>query len=129
MDWMNLLNQVLEVCVLPLLGVLTVYIVVMVRAKAQQLAKQTENELAQKYISMLADTITECVIATNQTYVNALKDKELFDINAQREAFKRTYDAVMNILSDEAIGYLENVYGDLEAYIKDKIEAEVNKNK
>lgn len=129
MDWMNLLNQILEVCVIPLLGVLTVYIVVMVRAKAQQLAKQTENELAQKYISMLADTITECVIATNQTYVNALKDKELFDINAQREAFKRTYDAVMTILSDEAVSYLENVYGDLEAYIKDKIEAEVNKNK
>ena len=78
---------------------------------------------------MLAETITECVIATNQTYVNALKDKNAFDLDAQKEAFKRTYEAVMSILSEDAIHYLENIYGDLNAYITGKIEAEVNKNK
>jgi len=36
---------------------------------------------------MLDDTITKCVIATNQTYVDSLKDKNAFDKAAQEEAF------------------------------------------
>ena len=78
---------------------------------------------------MLDKTITDCVIATNQTYVEALKDKDAFTAEAQKEAFNKTYNAVLAILSDDAKEYLTNAFGDLEAYIKSKIEAEVNMNK
>jgi hypothetical protein len=40
-----------------------------------------------------------------------------------------TLDAVMNILTDEAKTYLTEAYGDLNAYIVQKIEAEVNMTK
>jgi hypothetical protein len=36
---------------------------------------------------MATDTITNCVIATNQTYVNSLKEQGKFDEAAQKEAF------------------------------------------
>ena len=34
-----------------------------------------DSDTADKYIAMLTDTITNCVVATNQTYVDALKER------------------------------------------------------
>jgi hypothetical protein len=129
MDWMNLLADVLEVCVIPLLGVLTVYLVSYIKAKSKEITDASENALVDKYVTMLADTISACVIATNQTYVEALKKDNAFTAEAQKEAFNQTFTAVMAVLTDEAKVYLTAVYGDLTAYITNKIEAEVNLSK
>ena len=129
MDWMLMLYQIFELCVIPLLGVLTMYLVQYIKIKSQEIADKTNSDLADKYIQMLADTITTCVIATNQTYVESLKRQGKFDAKAQKEAFNLTYDAVMAVLTDEAKHYLTAIYGDLTAYITTRIEAEVNVSK
>lgn len=129
MDYMEMLQKIFEVCIIPLLGVLTTYLVLFIKQKSKELQETTDNELYKKYIELLQDTIVRCVIATNQTYVEALKDKNAFDKEAQEHAFKMTYDAVMAILTDDAKVYLSNVFGDLEVYITKLIEAEVNVNK
>ena len=82
-----------------------------------------------KYLTMLSNTIIDCVIATNQTYVESLKKQGKFDLEAQKVAFEMTYNAVINVLSSDAKTYLSNIYGDLNKYITNMIEAEVNKNK
>ena len=82
-----------------------------------------------KYLTMLSDTIVDCVIATNQTDVESLKKQGKFDLEAQKVAFEMTYNAVINVLSNEAKDYLTSIYGDLSAYITNMIEAEVNRNK
>lgn len=129
MEWMVLLYQIFELCVIPLLGVLTMYLVQFIKIKSQEIADKTDSELADKYIQMLTDTITTCVIATNQTYVESLKKQGKFDAEAQKEAFNLTYNAVMAVLTDEAKHYLVAIYGDLNAYITTRIEAEVNVSK
>ena len=129
MEWLLLLTDIFEVCVIPLLGVLTAYLVAFIRSKSKELAIKSENELAQKYITMLGETISACVIATNQTYVENLKKEQIFDAEAQKEAFQKTYDAVMAVLTEEAKVYLASAYGDLTTYITNKIEAEVKLNK
>ena len=129
MDWMVMLYQIFELCVIPLLGVLTMYLVQFIKMKSQEITDKTDSELADKYIQMLADTITTCVIATNQTYVESLKKQGKFDAEAQKEAFNLTYNAVMAVLTDEAKHYLTSIYGDLTAYITTRIEAEVNVSK
>ena len=129
MDWIVMLYQIFELCVIPLLGVLTMYLVQFIRKKGQEITDKTDSELADKYIRMLTDTITTCVIATNQTYVESLKKQGKFDAEAQKEAFKLTYNAVMAVLTDEAKHYLAAIYGDLTAYITTRIEAEVNVSK
>jgi hypothetical protein len=126
MNWLELLYEILEVCIIPLLGVLTVYAVKFIKTKSDEIATKSDNDLAKKYVSLLSNTISDCVIATNQTYVEALKKDNAFTKEAQEEAFKLTYNAVMNVLSDDAKIYLTNLYGDLTAYIQTKIEAEVN---
>jgi hypothetical protein len=69
------------------LGVLTAYIVKYVNSKANELSASTENEIQKKYIELLSNTITQCVIATNQTYVDSLKEQNAFTADAQKEAF------------------------------------------
>lgn len=129
MEWMVLLQQVFELCVIPLLGIITAYIVTFIKAKTAELKTNNSNEILVKYLDMLSTTVVECVIATNQTYVDSLKGQNAFDEEAQKAAFQKTYDAVIAVLSDDAKEYLTHVYGDLTIFITNMIEAEVNRNK
>lgn len=126
---MELLNQIFEVCVIPLLGVLTTFLVKWLNTKINQTKEASNSELQKKYLSMLNDTITNCVIATTQTYVETLKKQGKFDVEAQKIAFNMTYEAVIGLITDEASEYLTEAVGDLQLYVKNKIEAEVNINK
>ena len=82
-----------------------------------------------KYLSMLTETITSCVIATNQTYVEALKKEGKFDLEAQKVAFEKTKNAVLGVLTAESQRYLTAAVGDLNLYISQQIEAAVNVEK
>jgi hypothetical protein len=126
---MALLAEIMEVVVIPLLGILTAYVVKLVNTKIEDINKERDNVLEEKYLTMLGATISDCVTATTQTYVESLKKQGKFDAEAQKEAFNQTYTAVMNILSEEAKKYLTVAVGDLNLYITQKIEAEVNANK
>lgn len=129
MEWLALLYQILEVCIIPLLGVLTAFAIKFIKTKNVEVQNKVDSDTADKYIAMLADTISACVIATNQTYVEALKKENAFTKEAQKEAFNLTFSAVMDVLTDDAKEYLTVLYGDLSTYITNKIEAEVNLNK
>ena len=124
-----MIREIIEVCLIPLLGVLVTYLVKYINTKSNELEANTDNELAKKYISLLSSTITNCVIATNQTYVETLKKQGKFDAEAQKEAFNMTLNAVKALLTDEAKQYLSEIYGDLNTYITNQIEAPVNQNK
>ena len=122
----NLINQLFQVCLIPMLSALTTFVVIWIKAKSAELQKKINNDILNKYVQMATDTITNCVIATNQTYVNSLKEQGKFDEAAQKEAFQRTYQAVLLILSDDAKEYLNNAFGDLNKYLQEKIESTVN---
>lgn len=121
--------QIIQVCVIPLLGILTKYLVDYLTAKRNEINSKTDNETAQKYTNMIYQTVVDCVIATNQTYVDSLKKSGSFDEAAQKEAFNRTMNAIMTILSDDAKEYITEATGDLNVYLTQLIEAEVNKRK
>ena len=134
--YLGLLESIFEVCIVPLLGVLTAYAVAFLKAKKEEiLAKiatnrtQEEKELASKYLSMVEKTVTDCVMATNQTYVDSLKQEGKFDSEAQKAAFNKTLDAVLAILTDDAKNYLTQIFGDLNVYLTNLIESQVKINK
>lgn len=129
MNYGELITCIFQVCIIPLLTVLTTYFVKWVNAKSAEIKVNIGDAELVKYIDMLNSTITDCVIATNQTYVEALKQQGKFDIKAQETAFQMTSKAVLDILSNDAKEYLTAAVGDLNTYITKKIEAEVNLNK
>lgn len=125
LDWLDILYKVFEVALIPILGAATVYLVTLINAKKDELLKKTKDETIKKYIEMLDKTIVECVLATNQTYVDTLKKAGSFDAEAQKQAFELTYQAVMAILTEDAEMYLNEAIKDLNSYITNKIEAQV----
>ena len=122
-------NEFIEY-ILPVLGTaLLGYLVSYINKKKDALIEQVDSDIADKYIQKISETITDCVIATNQTYVEALKKEGAFTKEAQEEAFNRTLNNVLAILGEDCIDYLKTITSDVEAYLKNKIEAEVNLNK
>ena len=96
MDWTEILIKIAEVCLVPILGILTNYIVIFVKAKCAELAQKANNDKIVKYIDLFNQMICDCVIATNQTYVDALKAQGAFDLEAQKIAFNKTKEAIIN---------------------------------
>ena len=122
---MEIVYQIFELCIIPLLGVLTAFAIQWIRSKTAEIVAKTERDEFDKYITMLGETICSCVATTNQTYVDALKKADAFDAEAQKTAFNMTLTAVMNVLGNDAKAYLTAIYGDLTAYLTNLIEAEV----
>jgi hypothetical protein len=129
MDWLNFANEavqvLLPVAALALATTITFYVGKLIKAGQDK----SENEKVDKYLDMLNTTITNAVLATTQTYVEALKGKNAFDKDAQQQAFDMTYTAVMSVLSDEAKKYLAEAVGDLRVYVTNQIEATVKMTK
>ena len=129
MDWTNILTQLFEMVLFPLLTIGTIYLINLIRVKIQELKQKKNDDLYHKYLDMLEDTIVQCVLATTQTYVDSLKKEGACDADAQKVAFTKTYTNVMKILSVEAKEYLTEILGDLEAYVYNRIEANVKLTK
>lgn len=129
MDWLEILYKILEVCLIPLLGVATTFFIKWLKAKQEEVLVKIDNDIADKYVAMLFDTISTCVSATTQTYVEALKKEGKFDAEAQKKAFEQTYEAVITSLTEEAKLYLTTIYGDLSSFLMVRIEAEVKAQK
>lgn len=129
MDFLTILNEAFQVLV-PLAIILGISaLALFLNAKKKEVKAKTDNEVAHKYLDMLEDTIMKSVISTTQTYVDTLKGKNAFNADAQKIAFKMSYDAVMATLTEEAKTYLTTIVADLESYITTRIEYNVSVNK
>ena len=62
MNSITLLQQIFEICIIPLLGVLTAFVVAYIKAKMNELSAAAGNAKEQKYLKMISETITKCVI-------------------------------------------------------------------
>ena len=128
-SFINYMVPVVGTALGTLLSALFAYLIVYINKKKQALLETSKSEIEKKYIEKISKTITDCVIATNQTFVETLKKENGFTKEAQEEAFQKTITNVMSILNEDCIEYLESITSDITVYLRNKIEAEVNKNK
>lgn len=125
MDNLELLYNIFKFCLIPLVGILTGYAISWLKAHKEEVLSRIEHDKQSKYAAKIFDTISNCVAATSQTYVDSLKAQDKFDEEAQKIAFEKTYETVMLLLTDEVKEYITMAYGDLKTYLTAKIEAEV----
>ena len=112
-----------------LISVLVAFLIRFINIKVTELKGKVDDKTEYKYIEMISSTVTKCVTEINQTYVENLKDKNMFTAAAQKEAFNSCLKSVESLLPEECKKYITETYKDLEAYLKVQIEAEVNKQK
>lgn len=116
MDWQSLLLSLLSIVLTALVGWLSERLISLINAKISNT----------KYAQCLKDTldiVTRAVKATYQTYVEALKNQDMFTEEAQKEALMRAKNTVLTQLSKESQSFIESNFGNVETWIQESIEA------
>ena len=83
----------------------------------------------QRIVREIGTAVSDAVGAMNQKYVTDLKKDGKFDEEHQAEILQKAVCAALKSLSDDAQKYLETNYGDTTAYLENKIESQIDKNK
>lgn len=118
MDWEEVLALVLN-SLLKILGTILIpYLVYVIRKKVQ-------NDTVSSYIEDALLVVYSAVECTNQTFVDELKKDGLFDKEAQKEAFERSKNLVLKLLSEAAKEAIIKSCGDLETWVATQIESAV----
>lgn len=129
MSWNDIILNLYELFIYPILGALALYLVSYIKNKASLLKFQQNNSDLQSALTTLNTIVDNCVLSTKQTYVDNLKKAGTFDATAQKMAYEVTYNAVMTTLTDDTKKVLEKAINNLPKYISDLIEARVHINK
>ena len=129
MTFKEFIQQLMYLVITGILPFVTVYFANFVKSIIQKNKDNIESEQVQNLIDYAGEAISVAVMTVSQTYVDTMKRQGKFDAEAQKIAFQKTYDSVMAILSEDAKSYLNEAIGDLQTYIINQIEAQVNLNK
>lgn len=124
-DW----NAILIAVIGAATTVITTFVVAWLKSLYENNKYKTKNEKVQFILNQVNDIISAAVITTNNTYVKELKRNNIFTVQAQKEAFRQTYDIVIKQLTDESKTIITQVYGNLESYLTIKIEQFVEEKK
>lgn len=81
-----------------------------------------KNEKVQIVLGQVTDMLVAAVETTTNTYVKEMKSQNLFDTEAQKQAFNRTFETAKKQLTEESATIIAEVYGDVEIYLTNKIE-------
>lgn len=111
-----------------LITVITICICIMTSNVAKKAAESTPEKY-RDIIYGLENIVSKAVIATNQTFVDELKKQGKFDEEAMKEAFNRTYESIVQSLSQSFFEYIDEEGIDFDKLITNMIEQTVNWNK
>ena len=99
------------------------------KAKITEANTSSDNSTANRIRQEVAEAVEDAVTAVNQTFVEELKNMNLFDKEKQEEAIERALEGTIDALSRETVDFINNTYGDINIWLIDKIEAAVSRNK
>ena len=126
---MEFLQNLLYVIITAAVPVITTFICKYLQSLYEEHKNTVKNEKAQIVLGQVVEMIGSAVETTTNTYVKQLKAENIFDKEAQKKAFQKTYDTVKCQLTDEATAIIEEVYSDVETFLTTKIEQMVEQMK
>ena len=128
---MEIFWKILTAVLSAAIPVLTIYLCDLIHKAAVRIRERMDSERASDYIWEIENAVTSAVKYVNQTFVDALKaDPNVeFDLELQEEAFEEAYKTAVETISDAALNYLFDKFGDIREYLKVKIEEAVRDNK
>lgn len=128
---MDIFWKILMAVLSAAIPVLTVYLCDLIHKAAVNIHNRMESEKAQECVWEIESAVTSAVRYVNQTFVDALKaDPNIeFDLEQQEAAFEEAYKTAVETISDAALNYLFETFGDIRAYLTVKIEEAVRNNK
>jgi hypothetical protein len=119
---MEFLQNILMTIISAVVPVCTVYFCAWLKSLYDNNKTKIKNEKAQFVLGQVTDIVAAAVETTTCTYVKQLKAENLFDKDAQKEAFQKTYAAVTKQLTQDATAVIVENFGDMETYLTNQIE-------
>lgn len=113
------LTQILLICLTTILTGLFGWLTTLVTS---WLTTKIKDEKLKKLVLSLNEIIIDSCKYTYQTYVESLKDKNIFDKKCQEEALGRAVILCKNKLTEDMRNYILKSYPDIEDYLREKIE-------
>ena len=118
MDWAQIGTQLV-------LGVIGVLITALGTVITYVINKYVKDARLKNILSSLNETAKNAASEVYQTYVEALKDKNMFTKEAQKEALNKALEIVKNNLPGEVMQWVTDNYSDIDAYFKSLIESAI----
>lgn len=125
MDWGELLQTLLYTVITTAVPVITYYLASYLTNISKKVSVEIENTIFEDTINDAMNIVLAVVSSTSQTFVDSLKNSGNFSKEAQLEAFNKSKENIMELLSDEAKEIIQTVYHDLDKWIDTQIEASV----
>lgn len=82
-----------------------------------------------KFTMVIESIINQAIRCTNQVFVDELKKNGNFDDEARKKAYVITKKYAEEMITDKSKKFIEDTYGNLDTYLKTKIEEGVAANK
>lgn len=126
---MEILQALCYSIIIAVVPVITPFICKFLATKWQEIRTCIKSKELQDTLDHVVEVVTNCVINTNQTFVDSLKKSGQFTKEAAETAFNLSKDAALKMLTEEAKETVKKVYGDLDTYLDILIESKVNQMK
>lgn len=118
MDWAQIGTEVI-------LGIIGVLISGLGAIVTYLINKYVKDAKLKNILSSLNTVAKNAASEVYQTYVEALKDKNMFTKEAQEEALNKALEIIKNNLPSEVMQWVTENYADINAYFKSLIESAI----
>lgn len=116
MEWQNILLSAIGIIVTGLVTWGVERLIAFLNTKIK-------NTKALQYSTDAINIVADVVKATYQSYVQSLKDKNMFDAEAQKTALQIALNKAQSQMSADVKNYITTNFGDLTEWITSQIEA------
>ena len=116
---MDILSDLIFTGVIP---IVSVFIILAIRKCNLWLANKIESDNIKRYLNQAENDIIKAVTFVQQTYVDSLKDKNMFNKEYQTIAFNEAKKIAMEIMGDNTKEMLKLVVNDIDKWVNVTIE-------
>lgn len=126
---METIKDLLYILITAAVPVLTTHVCKLLYAKWIESKVRVENEKVANTLDNVVNMVLDVVESVNQVFVDELKKKGEFTKESAEEAFNKSKETALKMLSNDASDIIATVYGDVDVYLDTLIEATVKQLK
>jgi len=118
MNWENILTEVI-------LSVLGIVLSGLGALATYWISKLIKDDKLKHIMNSLNEVVKKAVLEVYQTYVEELKDKDMFSADAQKIALSKALKIIDTNLPNDVKEWLKSNVSDIQEYLKGLIEAQI----
>lgn len=118
MNWESILTEVI-------LSILGIVISALGALVSYWISKKIKDDKLKGIMNSLHEVVKDATLEVYQTYVEGLKEKNMFDVEAQKTALSRALKIIETNCTEEVKEWLKSNVSDVQAYLKSMIEAQI----